>query len=249
MVNTSVPKFSFFGGNLKFYHGQQTLSVLFFETAGSLHSLLRKYLPNTQDRITTVPSHLIFHIKKQLVCVTSDSDNCTGAFPGDNCGTRVGSRSALCGLSILSPRKRKRCKLKGQALITICNFHCFVKDHFKWSWLFVCLPSAWGENTIKRCTLVGCSFIHYSFCTIRAGASTVKSHYNLNIFMKMFVILQTRQEALVLWGLHWVPSCDTVLQDRFGSWCWIWGMLTFFLLLLVIFFFHDFSATVVSTPC
>jgi len=36
--------------------------------------------------------------------------------------------------------------------------------------------------------------------------------------------------------LHWKPSCDAVLQNRFGSLCWIWGMLTFFLLLLEIFF-------------
>lgn len=104
VVNTSVPKFSFFWlksqilswttNTVGCFPRNDRLTLFTFEKMSAKH-------PN---RITTVVSHFTFHVKTTTSSVC-DSNNCTGAFPGDSCGTRVGSGSALCGLSILSHRK------------------------------------------------------------------------------------------------------------------------------------------------
>lgn len=168
------------------------------------------------------------------------SSNCTSVFPQDGRGAWAGSRSAICGLSVLSHRELKRRIFKEQALIKSVIFSTSLRTGLSELTFFPFL-SAWGEEYSKKGVLFGgSSFIHISFVpSVQVSAQWQKRL--LNICMKIGLTSQTPERVSGTpggpWAILWERVWDAVSQNRFGSWWWIWVMFTFYLSLLVIFFF------------
>lgn len=94
-----LPKLSF-SLESSFYHWVTNIVNCFPESDSSVHSSLRKCLPNVQPPFDCQPFKETQRSMRKAVCSAHDLHNCTGDFPGGDRHGSVCRRSTSCTLSV-----------------------------------------------------------------------------------------------------------------------------------------------------
>lgn len=133
VADTSFPKFLFLLESSNLSLATNTIAC-FTWSDSSLHSILKKYLWNTQAWITILCLSVFLSLKMVLhEKAASTAHSYTRAL--HNTHTLVCSRSTLCVFPISPPKIFKIYVFESWALIKskINHFYCCMKDTLKWS--------------------------------------------------------------------------------------------------------------------